>query len=642
VVDVLGTDNADQFIATHLGGNQWSVSLNGNTVFNGTVFSSGMLRIDGRQGADGLQINGTSGADSFVVLDDRTNLNGLDIFQVQVENRSVWGLGADDTFRLQSPLQGAYGGAGRDRFMLPDSSVLVGTLDAGADYDTLDYSLRTGPITYTVGSTSSVGVTQMSGIESIIGSQALDTLIGQNQLTDWGIYGADLVQINLVDYSSFENLQGGTNVDRFQLWNGSARVSGTVHGGTGADRLTAFNLANTWQLSGSKSGSIQGLVTFSDIEALFGGSAEDRFNVQLGSAFSSIDGAGGQDECNFGSYNSAVSVSLATSSMTALGLFSSIETIVGSNQTDSITAGNGSNAWTITGSGAGQLGSIQFTSFEIARGGSGADTFQIQSGGIPIIFGGLGTDTIIGPNQTNSWRLSAAAAGVLNSTTTFREMENVTGGRGDDTVEVTSSGTLSGTLSGGEGVNTLTYQSLPSNRVAEINVLANRSTGISNLASNFQVLIGGAGNDKLIAFAGVATVLVGNAGDDELTGSTARDILIGGVGADKLWGGGGEDILIAGSSSHDANAVPLIAIRNEWNSSRTYNERIGNIRGNAINGTPLNDSYYLRGGSGGSLQGDSSIDTLFGQADQDWFIAESNDLLSDRLANELLQNPLSN
>ena len=642
VIDLVGTPNADQFIVNQLGANLWSVTLNGNPLFNGSIFTSGLLRIDGLQGSDTLAIYGTSGADSFRVREDRTNLNGLDIIQLQTEQRSVWGLGAGDNFQIENSIQGVYGGDGQDRIVLADATKTVSILDAGTGYDTLDYSPQAGPISYSIGSTSSLGVTQMISVDKIIGSQGSDSLVGQNVLTDWALTGPDQTQVNSIDYHSFENLVGGTAVDRFQLWSSTAKLSGIANGGIGSDRLTAFDQSNTWQLNGSKTGNILNTIAFADVEALVGGTGNDQYLVQPGAVFASVSGGTGQDELNYSSYGATVSVTMATSSITAAGLFSSIESIVGSSQTDAFTAGNGTNSWIVSGSAAGQVSGIQFASFELLRGGSGVDTFQIQAGSVPNIFGGAGIDTIVGPNTSNAWKISASAAGTLNTTTAFREFENVTGGNGNDVVELTASGALSGTLSGGSGTNTLSYQSFTSTRSAAVNVTANRATGIGNLSADFQIFIGGAGNDTLKAFPGVPTALIGNAGDDQLTGSSERDILIGGGGADTLNGGGGQDILIGASTSYDLNPQAVSAIRNEWLSTRNYAERIANIRGIAVNGTPLNNGFYLQPGPTGTLSGDSGqVDTLFGQSDTDWFIAESSDL-SDRLSDEQLLDPLGN
>ena len=443
-----------------------------------------------------------------------------------------------------------------------------------------------------------------------------------------------------MDYLSFENLQGGSATDRFQFWSSTASVSGTIDGGSGTDRITAFDSNNIWQLTGSKTGSVSGAGSFSDIEALVGGAADDRFVVHPGAVFSSVAGNNGDDTMDFTDYEKSVNVSLSTSSVTGLGLFSSIENVAGSTKTDAFTTANTTNSWLIDGVGTGQVSGIRFSSFELLRGGSGADTFRIVAGSIPNILAGGGTDTIIGPDGNNLWRISARASGTLNNSTIFRDFENVTGGSQEDAFELTTSGTLTGTLSGGGGTNSLSYQSFPSTRAVDINVTVNKATGLGTLASDFQVFIGGAGNDRIRAFAGVPSVLVGLGGNDTLTGSTARDILIGGGGSDTIYGGGGEDIVIGGSTAFDIQRPALLAIREEWISTRTYAQRIGNLQGTAISGTPLNHEYFLRNSPTDTIFGDSAVDTLFGQGDSDWFIAESNDLLSDRLSDEQLLDPM--
>jgi parallel beta-helix repeat protein len=640
VVSIGGTPGNDQFIATQLGGNQWSIQRNGTVVFSGFVYTGGGLLIDGLDGTDALAVYGTASQDSFTINESSIVLNGFTVTGTSMESRSAWGMAMGDTFIINRSIQSIRGGDGQDRFVLANPTAIVGNLDAGTSYDTLDYSLQTGPISYTVGTSSAPGVTVMSSVDAIVASAGSDTLRGANVLTDWAVYGEDVVQINAIDFLSFENLQGGTATDRFQFWNATAKVSGMINGGGGTDRLTAFNINNAWQTTGVKTGSISSVASFTDIEALIGGGADDRFVILPGTSFSSVDGGGGNDAFDFGGYGSAVSVALSTSSVTAMGLFRSIESVAGSSRTDGFTTGNGTNSWFVDGVGSGQVSGIRFSSFELLRGGSGADTFKIVSGSIPNILGGAGSDTIIGPDVSNKWRISAAGSGSLNATTVFREFENATGGNGEDAFELTTSGTLSGILSGGDGTNSLSYQSFPSTRPVDINVTVNQATGLGTLASNFQVFIGGAGNDRINAFAGVASVLRGLGGSDTLTGSTARDILIGGGGSDTIYGGAGEDIVIGGSTSFDVNTTALLAIRNEWLSTRTYGQRIGNLRGTSISGAPLNNGYFLGNSPTDTIFSDSAVDTLFGQDDSDWFIAKSNDLLSDRLSDEQHLDPL--
>lgn len=62
---------------------------------------------------------------------------------------------------------------------------------------------------------------------------------------------------------------------------------------------------------------------------------------------------------------------------------------------------------------------------------------------------------------------------------------------------------------------------------------------------NFEAVLGGAGNDRLIGDSGF-NYLYGRAGDDELRGLAGDDILDGGDGADRLFGGSEYDALFPG------------------------------------------------------------------------------------------------
>ena len=99
-------------------------------------------------------------------------------------------------------------------------------------------------------------------------------------------------------------------------------------------------------------------------------------------------------------------------------------------------------------------------------------------------------------------------------------------------------------------------------------------------------------------------------------------------------------ILIGGSTTHDAAPSQLANLRAEWTSDRSYSERIGNLQGTAITGTPLNNETYLRNTPTDTLLDDNAVDNLYGEDDLDWFIASlANDLLVDRIADELITDP---
>ncbi len=133
-------------------------------------------------------------------------------------------------------------------------------------------------------------------------------------------------------------------------------------------------------------------------------------------------------------------------------------------------------------------------------------------------------------------------------------------------------------------------------------------------------------------------MLVGNGGNDVLVGGTARDILIGGLGSDSLKGGGNDDILFGGRSAFDGNLAALKALRAEWLSTRTHTQRVNNLRGGPITGTPLNAGYFLSN-SPDTLFDDSAVDSLFGGLGTDWYIKSAEDTNGDLAVGELVDNP---
>lgn len=134
-------------------------------------------------------------------------------------------------------------------------------------------------------------------------------------------------------------------------------------------------------------------------------------------------------------------------------------------------------------------------------------------------------------------------------------------------------------------------------------------------------LAGGDGNDTLVGGAR-ADVLLGGAGADALTGNAANDVLIGGTGADVLNGGSGSDLVVGGATVHDDNDTSLRQIAGEWTSSRSYVQRVDNLRAGA-NGLPAINST--------TVPGDGAVDDLTGGSGTDWFVAVVNqDIQRDR------------
>jgi len=126
----------------------------------------------------------------------------------------------------------------------------------------------------------------------------------------------------------------------------------------------------------------------------------------------------------------------------------------------------------------------------------------------------------------------------------------------------------------------------------------------------------GAGNDWIQAGGG-SSVISGGDGDDMLVGGGRRDVLIGGSGRDLLMGGGGSDILIGGSTSSDHSQSALLAIQQEWNSSRSFADRVTNLRTGSGPILPAMGIALQPGQQGFS---DAAADLLFGGSDLNWLL----------------------
>jgi filamentous hemagglutinin family protein len=125
-----------------------------------------------------------------------------------------------------------------------------------------------------------------------------------------------------------------------------------------------------------------------------------------------------------------------------------------------LTGANQTTTWTITGNNTGTLTGfgepIQFSNIGNLVGGTADDSFTLNGGTLTgSIDGGTGTDTLTGGNVDNTFILTAADAGTATGVGTgFTSIENLTGGNATDTVTF-NGGSLSGTINGSTGNLTL-------------------------------------------------------------------------------------------------------------------------------------------------------------------------------------------
>ncbi len=175
--------------------------------------------------------------------------------------------------------------------------------------------------------------------------------------------------------------------------------------------------------------------------------------------------------------------------------------INGGDGVDFIDGGAGND--TITG-GAGN---------DVLLGGAGNDTFNYVIGdGSDIIVGGSGADSLAISGTGGSDTLSVLVSG--NTITQFNGST------------VASVETVAANLGG--GADTLSYTGTAQD--VAVNLSNGTATGF-NLIENIENVTGGSGDDTLIGNA-VANTLIGGNGDDVLIGGAGADTLTGGLGSD--------------------------------------------------------------------------------------------------------------
>ena len=466
------------------------------------------------------------------------------------------------------------------------------------------------------------------------GGGAADVIRGPNEATSWTISGTNSgsLSYDIFGSESFTNigsLVGGSDNDNFHF-NAGKSVSGFVNGGGGTDALdysaytskVSVNLnsqpatgigsyfvnvesmrggtntgdtligadgANTWSISGTNAGSVNGF-TFSGVENLTGGAVADSFMFKGGSVSGSIDA--GDTGGNFNGLDFSDS---ANAGPVTVNLQTGKASLIGGTFKNSFVDFRGSNS-------------------------------------------ANAKDTLIGFNMQNIWQVNLADAGTVDGFG-FHSFENLTGGTGQDWFVFQATASIGGTLSGGGGGTDVLDLSAFTTAVT-VNLPNGTSTAIGGTVANIRTVIGGSAADTITGD-GKNNILLGGAGNDTLIGGSGLDLLIGGSGSDSLSGGAGDDILVGGTTSyfneatHTLALYALDAILAEWATNNSYATRIANIStgGGLTGGWALNASTVFN---------DGLFDALSGGAGSDWFFAHVSgtgiDSLTDRVAAEVVSS----
>lgn len=305
---------------------------------------------------------------------------------------------------------------------------------------------------------------------------------------------------------------------------------------------------------------------------------------------------------------------------------------------------------------------------DVLRGYGGNDILK-GAGGKDVLDGGTGVDTALYNDKAGA--VVVTLNGAINATVTvagiaedtIRNIENVTGGSGADTLtgdglanalsggggndilrgaagnDVLIGGSGKDVLDGGTGLDTAVYSDKTGAVVVTLVGANNATVAVAGVAEdtirNVENITGGSGADTLTGD-GLANVLNGGAGNDTIRGGGGADTLIGGRGNDFLNGNSGLDTVDYSKDAASGGTLGVI-VNLLGNGSQaglpadTAKDGFGNTDTvtnipNVI-GTQFNDQIYggnhanrLSGGAGNDvINGGLGNDVLIGGAGNDTF-----------------------
>ena len=500
---------------------------------------------------------------------------------IDAQTVTLNGFGGNDTFNLDVAIDdgggetvGFDGGAGDDRFDFADGFA-VDTIDGGGQgangdfLDLGDFLAPTGAITFTASAvdqgTATFGASSMTytSVERLAaGANTGDTLAGGALgAVTYTVTGADQGTTSLLtgsgpSWQNIELLDGTAGNDTFTFSGAGASLSGSLDGNGASDTIAGSSTALTFDLRGDVGdGADDGRVTangvqtdFIDIANLTGSSVDDSFTVSGGTLSGTLDGAGGSGDTLAGDVNYTIDGAGAGSS-DAVAAWQNIEnltgtgaaniftfdgataalsgTIDGAGGTDSITGttaalafdvradvGDGADDGTVTAGGQ----SANFVDIANLTGSSAADMFTVSGGTLSGTADGAGGagDRLEGDT---SYTLTGADAGNSGAVASWQNIENLRGRAGSDDAFVVAGGSLSGTLDGLGGADSLS---------GDVDYTINgNASGFSTAVTAWQNIedLTGSGAANTFTFSGGTAALGGTidgaGGIDRITGSSA-------------------------------------------------------------------------------------------------------------------------
>ncbi|WP_417396525.1 LamG-like jellyroll fold domain-containing protein [Gimesia chilikensis] len=675
----------------------WLINgLNSGSLLSGAVSFSNVENLTGNAGADtftfqdGGQLNGTlSGGDgtdhidfsavtSAVTVDLQTSsATNVNLFNT-IENLSgddtqdaISGLSAGTTYLINGVNQGSVSGidfdgfnhlagsTGSDTFRFSGSGQITGSIDGLGGGDILDYSASTFSLDLALSATGATDgftgseastVADFDNIDTIQGSSNTDALAGINAAAVWSLDGTNqYTASNTLNFSDFENLTGGTDVDEFNI-SGSqslnlsgnsgndvfafadgATLTGTIDGQAGADQIDFSALTSSIDVVLVANGTFDG---FQGTEASISGGFDNINNIAAGSG--TADKLTGQ--------NAAATWSIQPASVYGSGTslsFSSFETLQGGNDVDQfningshtldLLGGQGADVFRFSNDGSTLNGTIDGEAGEdhlnldnftsdlnvtlSALGGidgfAGSESAKsVSFANIDVLTGGSGSNTLTGIDSAATWTLNGVNTYNSTNTLTFSNFVNLTGGSAADSFQVTPNAEAFNIVGGDPTSNPLGDELHVDTSTAGTAVVSNNGDGSGSVTGGFPT----------VTYSEIENFTITGTVDIELQGTANADdieILVNGSDIEYRLGGtligtsalsGTTSITVKGGDGDDSltidAALAAAGITVDYDGEGQDSTSPGDVLN--LLGTTTSVEYFFVDGNSGSIRIDGA------------------------------------
>jgi 6-phosphogluconolactonase (cycloisomerase 2 family) len=325
VLQIVGTEGVDDLVLEQ-DGDSLLISASfvpdsGGLSFNAADFDR--IEVFLRDGDDTLELANDLGTTTIVDAGDGADTaSGPDADTTWL----ISGPGAGRIARVEFvDVEAMAGGAGADTFAFEDGASFSGLIDGGAGTNTLDYALYTTGVVVNLGTGAAQGTTGVANIQNVFGGSSDDDLTGDAQANllagnegndllagggdndtyafddGWGEdsviegqgAGSDTLDFSAVtadltlEVGSLTVTSDGNTVSHAE-----DNVENVVGGASTGDLVVGDDSTNTWHLTGTNEGDLNGALFFSSFENLTGGALDDTFFfIGDGNVAGLIDGA---------------------------------------------------------------------------------------------------------------------------------------------------------------------------------------------------------------------------------------------------------------------------------------------------------------------------------------------------------------